>query len=346
MAVYGDLRANYVITSNADGSVTVEHVTVTVETDPTTGSNRVSDGIDRLFNIEKLKFADQEVSLTPPKLSLHAFESGNYRDDFSPSNYQGTDGTVAWTPGWVEADDDGSATSSNGQILVSNGVLRFEDGNGAMITRTINLAGAESARLSFSANPDNLENDDYVSVQYSTDGINFVEIDRITGDGGTENLSFNLTGPFTANAAIRFVATSFENGFLGIGSDLVQIDNVTVDFFRPAPVPTVNYETTFTEDQNEVAIANNPGIVEDSGELVSARIVLTNAQAGDVLTAPTDLPGNITRTIDTSVPGQITVILTGAESIANYQAAIQAIRFENTSQNPSSVDRIDPGDGE
>ena len=68
---------------------------------------------------------------------------------------------------------------------------------------------------------------------------------------GTENLSFNLTGPFTANAAIRFVATSFENGFLGIGSDVVQIDNVTVDFFRPAPAPTVNYATTFTEDQND-----------------------------------------------------------------------------------------------
>ncbi len=58
VAVYGDLRANYIITSNADGSVTVEHVTVTVETDPTTGNNRVSDGIDRLFNIEKLTFAD------------------------------------------------------------------------------------------------------------------------------------------------------------------------------------------------------------------------------------------------------------------------------------------------
>ena len=42
-------------------------MTVTVETDPTTGNNRVSDGTDRLFNIEKLKFADQEV-LTPPKL--------------------------------------------------------------------------------------------------------------------------------------------------------------------------------------------------------------------------------------------------------------------------------------
>ena len=68
---------------------------MTVETDPTTGNNRVSDGIDRLFNIEKLKFADREVSLTPPKLSLHAFEWGTIGTTSTPSNYQGTDGTVA-----------------------------------------------------------------------------------------------------------------------------------------------------------------------------------------------------------------------------------------------------------
>ena len=83
-----------------------------------------------------------------------------------------------------------------------------------------------------------------------------------------------------------------------------------------------------------MAIANNPGIVEDAGQMVSARIVLTNAQAGD--SSVGNLPaGNITRTIDTSVPGQITVTLTGAASLANYQAAIQAVTFANTSQNPS-----------
>jgi Ca2+-binding RTX toxin-like protein len=61
VAVYGDVRANYTFTKNADGSFTVEHVDVTVETDPTTGNNRVSDGTDRLFNIEYLQFADQRV---------------------------------------------------------------------------------------------------------------------------------------------------------------------------------------------------------------------------------------------------------------------------------------------
>ncbi|QRM30323.1 peroxidase family protein [Microvirga sp. VF16] len=61
VAVYGDVRANYTFTKNADGSFTVEHVNVTIETDPTTGNNRLSDGTDRLFNIEYLQFADQKV---------------------------------------------------------------------------------------------------------------------------------------------------------------------------------------------------------------------------------------------------------------------------------------------
>ena len=110
VAVYGDLRANYVITSNADGSITVEHVTVTVETDPTTGNNRVSDGIDRLFNIEKLRFADGEVNLTPPKLSLHAFDVGGTIGTTSVPEHHtaGSDGNRRGLANWVETGDDGS----------------------------------------------------------------------------------------------------------------------------------------------------------------------------------------------------------------------------------------------
>ncbi|WP_210482681.1 peroxidase family protein [Microvirga antarctica] len=63
VAVYGDSVDNYTFVRNGDGSVTVEHVTVTAETDPTTGNNRISDGIDRLFNIERLRFADGEFAV-------------------------------------------------------------------------------------------------------------------------------------------------------------------------------------------------------------------------------------------------------------------------------------------
>ncbi|MGH6810477.1 MAG: peroxidase family protein, partial [Ensifer adhaerens] len=58
-AVYWDVRANYTITANEDGSLTVSHTTVGAAiVDPTTGRSREADGTDRLFNIEQLKFAD------------------------------------------------------------------------------------------------------------------------------------------------------------------------------------------------------------------------------------------------------------------------------------------------
>ena len=72
-AVYWDVRENYAFVRNADGSVTVEHVTQSDAIDPVTGRNRLSDGIDRLFNIERLRFADGEFDiedLAPPPNNL------------------------------------------------------------------------------------------------------------------------------------------------------------------------------------------------------------------------------------------------------------------------------------
>ncbi|MGL5303567.1 MAG: peroxidase family protein [Aeromonas sp.] len=52
-AVYRDISSNYTFTRNADGSLTVGHITP----DP---DLRLDDGIDRVLNIEKLAFANNE----------------------------------------------------------------------------------------------------------------------------------------------------------------------------------------------------------------------------------------------------------------------------------------------
>ncbi|MDG1119191.1 MAG: peroxidase family protein, partial [Flavimaricola sp.] len=66
VAVYYDVRANYNVRMNADGSIMVSHINVTtgpVPLDPTNGRpNPIDgDGTDRLTNIEILRFADQEI---------------------------------------------------------------------------------------------------------------------------------------------------------------------------------------------------------------------------------------------------------------------------------------------
>lgn len=341
-AVYTDVRANYTISRNADGSFTVDH---TGFTDPGDGEDEngedipeetlqnrpLSDGTDRLFNIEKLRFADGEVDLRGPTLALRS--TGQYRDAFDTAAPNNSDGATAWATSWIEANDSGGVTA--GQIRIdenNSNALRFHNGDGAQITRTIDLAGAVTATLSFSANPDNLDAGENVQVWFAADGANYTLLRTITDNGGTQGYTHQLTGPFTANAAIRFVASA-----ISATNEQVSIDNVTIDFVTS---PVRNYETTFTENGGEVSIARGPVIVENDGQLVSARIVLTNAQAGDRFVIPNNLPGNIDSQVDTSVAGRITITLTGAETIANYQAAIQAIEFENTSDNPGVVDRV------
>jgi hypothetical protein len=95
--------------------------------------------------------------------------------------------------------------------------------------------------------------------------------------------------------------------------------------FGTSPVPIADGDTSITD--------------VDSTSLASATVVLTNAQAGDVLSIAGTLPAGITASIDTSVPGQITMTLAGSASLSDYQTALEQIRFENPT-NPSTTTRV------
>ena len=103
-------------------------------------------------------------------------------------------------------------------------------------------------------------------------------------------------------------------------------------------VPTANYATTYNENGLAWLSPAGRAFTDDGTNLASARIVLTNAQPGDVLAVGT-LPGPIDSDIDITVDGQITVLLTGVATLPQYQAAIQAVTFASTSENPATVAR-------
>ncbi|MGY0793751.1 peroxidase family protein [Azospirillum argentinense] len=335
VAVYWDVRDNYVVTRNDDGSLRVEHVTVSDVVDPVTGRQRLSDGTDTLRNIEVLRFADQEVTLSPPTLALNAYDSGgNYADSFGSSGYGNSNGSHFWGPDWTESGDGGGAPATGGQIRITGGALLVGQGDGATITRAVDLSAATSARLSFTANPDNLDAGEQVAVWFSRDGMTFEQIGTITGNGPAATMAFDLSGPFTTTAAIRFVASS-----INAGNEFVSIDNLSIDLVVPAANPTTDHAASFTENGAATDIASLPGIEEDSGVLASARIVLTNAQPLDDLLVGA-LPGTIAATVDRSVAGRITVTLTGAGTVEEYQRAIQAVSFRNTSDNPDTQPRM------
>ena len=102
-----------------------------------------------------------------------------------------------------------------------------------------------------------------------------------------------------------------------------------------------NYTTSFVEagtgvtGTGVVSIADTDRTITDvdSSNIVSATITLTNALAGDVLAA-----GALPFGIAASISGNV-VTLTGSATLANYQTALSAITFNNTSDVPNTTPR-------
>ena len=85
-----------------------------------------------------------------------------------------------------------------------------------------------------------------------------------------------------------------------------------------------------------VAIANTSVSLTDADNttLASATAVLTNAKAGDILSISGALPAEITAVTTTGPGTTITVTLTGAATLADYQNALKQFRFSKSARPP------------
>ncbi|WP_374339779.1 type I secretion C-terminal target domain-containing protein, partial [Leeia sp.] len=150
--------------------------------------------------------------------------------------------------------------------------------------------------------------------------------------------------PSTVDRVINVVVND------GTANSNVAVSTIHVTAVNDAPVLDLDandsslvsgsgYQTTYTENGAGVSIGDTDVSITDadSSNIVSATITLTNAQAGDLLAAGS-LPAGITASAYNPATGVIT--LTGSASLANYQAAIRAIAFSNSGDNPSTVDRV------
>ena len=106
-------------------------------------------------------------------------------------------------------------------------------------------------------------------------------------------------------------------------------------------LPGTSYRTTFTENGTAVAIADTDTLIGDpdiGSTIASATITLTNPQIGDLLTATLPLPGGITASAYDPVTGTLT--LSNVASFADYETALEAIRFSSAGDNPVAGSRI------
>jgi hypothetical protein len=125
--------------------------------------------------------------------------------------------------------------------------------------------------------------------------------------------------------------------------------NPSVSNSSTASDGSADFSTTFTEvlgtdtGANSVGIGNalNVSIADlDDTNIESARIVLTNPLDGsaETLSISGTLPTGITASSYNASTGVLT--LSGSATLANYQTAILAIRYNNSSDAPNSTARI------
>lgn len=294
----------------------------------------------------------------PPVLALNTEVWHAATDNFQSGTYTGGTG---WKGGWTETGDDNDptidtsgtrsddigiasdtagGTGNNALNLTdySSGWLNSNgDGDDATVQRSLDLTGATKATLSLYYRSDMNSGDDEVLIQVSTGNGSWTTLrtlDSANDNTSYQHLEFDISNFISANTTIRFVATG------GLEeADYAWIDNVEVKWATVTTAET--YETSYSEQAAAVSIAAAGAEISDIDDpnMESARIVLTNAHAGDVLNVGT-LPGGITSSIDTSVPGQIIVTLNGTADRAAYQSAIRAVTYANNSDAPSAEDRI------
>jgi Ca2+-binding RTX toxin-like protein len=169
-----------------------------------------------------------------------------YADNFNTQAANNSTGTAAWTSSWTEAAD-GANSIANGQIVMDVGnsnQLRFVGGDGASITRTVDLAGATAATISFdfARNPNvinNIDAGETLSVQFASDGATFTTIGTInntSGGGLTGAGTFSVALPnpaaFSSASAIRLVTSAITVG--GIAQEEIRIDDLSIAVTRPA----------------------------------------------------------------------------------------------------------------
>ena len=129
-------------------------------------------------------------------------------------------------------------------------------------------------------------------------------------------------------------------------------DAPVIDLVNLAGVQTSATTASFTENGGAVAVVPQLTLSDvDSPTLAGASVTLTDAQAGDVLSVQgqSGSSGTLASGIGFSITGT-TVTFSNVSSLANYQAALKLVQFNNTVVNPDTTDRtfsiqVDDGGG-
>ncbi len=205
-AVYWDVRENYEVTQNADGSFTVAHIDQTGGAiDPVTGRNRESDGVDRLYNIERVQFADGvfDIETLIPQPNSPA-TGAPVISDLTPTEGQQLavntgliadgNGLGAFSYQW-QVSSDGGATWSNipaqaggtsANFTPNDGILGFGGQVGSVLRVAVSFTDGAGNLETLTSAPTGVVGDDWNAIPFVGNTFNGTEGDDIAN--GTSGL--------------------------------------------------------------------------------------------------------------------------------------------------------------
>ena len=188
-----------------------------------------------------------------------------------------------------------------------------------------------------------------ITMPLPGDKLDFVPIGNITGNFAGGVLTLTGSAPVADyQTAIRLVAfsntTNDDPGTSrtitlkvndGSLDSITMPRTITVTPINDGPVVTTTPGTTSANEQVATLIDSGITVTDPDTSIASATVRLsTGYLAGeDVLALPGQpLPGGITATLAGD-----TLTLTGTTTAANYQAALRAVTYTNTSETPSTT---------
>ncbi|NBB13548.1 DUF4214 domain-containing protein [Pseudomonas sp. SLFW] len=239
--------------------------------------------------------------------------------------------------------EDNNVTST--PVVIANGLIVTDLDNSrlasAVVSITDNLHSAEDA-LSFTNNPTTMGN---ISGSYNT----LTGVLSLDSAGATATLtewqaalrSVTYTNSSDSPSLdTRTVSVTVNDG---TEDSTVATQTVTVTATNDAPVITLSASNpTFTEG-GAAAIVNGSVVLSDAdgSTLVSAKVSIAGFVAGeDKLDLPTGLPniGDIVASFN-AVTGELTLTSASPASLPEWEAALSAVTYENTSHAPTGTTR-------
>lgn len=216
-------------------------------------------------------------------------------------------------------------------VVTGTGLLQASGATNDIVANKFTFTGQAAGTYALTTTP-NVEITSATSFTLTLSGVDRTAVNLLLNNNGTSALdatTYNLAAAEDWNAgadAAVVIADLTGNG-------------ITVSGVNAAPVLAAieGAALAYNENQAATAITSTTTAADaDSANLTGATIQITgNYQNGQDVLAFTNTV-NIT---GTWTPATGTLALSGTDTVSNYQAAIRAVTYQNTSENPNTSTR-------